>query len=110
MLSLSSYHIFNKDVSLDSRIGKEFLAFNEELNICKNCHYVNFNLNELIPNLNRDIISSSFYKGAYNIFSENILLRQLFLAGILYEKSENYKEAGLFYLEGAWVCDDCEDF
>ena len=34
----------------------------------------------------------------------------MFLAGILYEKSENYKEAGLFYLEGAWACDDCEDF
>ena len=31
VLSLSSYHIFNKDVSLDSRIEKEFLAFNEEL-------------------------------------------------------------------------------
>lgn len=107
---LASSHSRETNVSLDSRIGREFSAFNEELNMCEKCHYVNFNLNELIPNLNKDIVLSSFYKEIYKIFSENGLLCELFLAGNLYQIAGNYMEAGLFYLSCAWVCDDGKDF
>ena len=107
---LTSLCIYNEKISLDSRVGGNFSAFNQSLKVCEKCHYINFSLNKLIPNLNKNFILSSSYQEMYNIDNCNQYYKNLLLTSILYEETNNYHKAALLYLECAWFCDDYENY
>jgi len=76
------------------------------IQMCKKCGYSNTDVDKLMPGIGPEDIRSEEYKAIVNDNRINEVAKAFLLAGHLYSKVNEFKEAGFSYMHAAWAFDD----
>ena len=97
-------------MDLDTRppqMKRENLRY--EIQMCDHCFYANDDISKLNQNFKKDILSSPAFLKVATDKSINNVAKAFLLAGHISAKCEQYKEAGIYFLNAAWFFDDLKE-
>ncbi len=100
----------NGYMDLDTRppkMKRDNLAY--EVQSCPHCHYSNRNIESLIQDFDFDALQSPDYVSIFADNKMNDTAKAYLSAAYLQAKHNNYRDAGILYLNAAWVFDDLLD-
>ena len=80
-----------------------------EIQICDQCLYSNSDIETLFPNFDAEMLKTPEYIEVANNPEIDTTAKAFFLAGLLQAYHENYREAGIYFLNAAWIFDDLND-
>lgn len=80
-----------------------------EIQYCDKCHYANDDIENIIEGFNKDSLSSQNYLAVVNDDKIDRTAKAFLLAGHLHAIYGKYREAGIYFLNAAWIFDDLKE-
>ena len=111
-------HVFNVVISTSSfgsmdldtrppRMKRDTLKY--EIQMCDHCLYSNSDIETLFPNFDAEMLKTPEYIEVANNSEIDATAKAFFLAGLLQAYHENYRDAGIYFLNAAWIFDDLNE-
>ena len=80
-----------------------------EIQLCDDCFYANYDIEEKIPEFDKKILNASNYLAVAKDESINKTARAFILAAYTYQVVGSVLKAGIYYLNASWIFDDIKD-
>ena len=109
-VEVASTNTFGGYMDLDTRppqMKRATLVY--EIQLCNKCSYSNSDISELIIGITTNVLKSANYQTVANNSNIDRNAKAFLLAGHLYFLTRQYKIAGIYFLNAAWVFDDLKE-
>jgi len=106
-MEVKSTNTFGGHIDLDTRppeMKRSALIY--EIQLCDKCSYSNGDISELIIGITADVLKAANYQVVATNSKIDRNAKAFLLAGHLYHLAGQYKIAGVYFLNAAWVFDD----